>query len=255
MKSNRILAIVGLVATFAVTFAIGMLLPVNEWFGIKGRAEKKAEAEAEAIAKAKSDSIAFAQAEQARAAAAASVDKTNNTPVIEPCQAVGIKNRFGFQLSAKATVPSGAPLVYELCEVGTTAPKYKSETGHFGSRNHPVVPSESGSYDLIVTNAQTGDFAVLTVAGFDKFDKLSAAQLQAQLNADNYTDDFYKYLVEAKNQKIEYENLPEGTGDMSNVDVLGPQRNAFGWKLEVVPGSIRYDRYNRVQGFKVRIIE
>ncbi len=251
MKSNKTLAIVGLVATFLACFAGGFFIPVDGLINGKSKADAAAEAAAQ---KAKSDSLAaLASAAQAKEIAAA--DKINNTPVIEPCQPIRMK-KFGYNLSVTASVPSGDSLLfYVLCEVGSTEPKYKSTSGYIGSRQSPIVPSESGSYDLIVTNTRTGDSATLTVKGFNKVNKLSASELQTSLNAVSNPLDFDSHMVEAENQKIEFENLPEGIEDLNNVGALKSARGANGWTLEVVPGSIKYDRYNRIQSFKIKIIE
>ncbi len=247
MKSNKTLSIVGLVATFAACFAVGYFIPLDSLMNGKSKAEAAA-AEA-AAAKAKSDSLAAVAALQTAAA-----DKANNTPVIEPCQPRKVQS-FGYNLNVVASVPSGDALNYELCEVGSTEAKYKSNNGYLGSRQYPIAPSESGSYDLIVTNTRTGDSAKLTVKGFNMVNKLSASQLQSYLNMDSYPKDFYAYLVEAAKQKIEFENLPAGVEGLTNVDALGPTRIAYGWTFEVIQGSLKYDKYNRIQSFKIKVNE
>ncbi len=255
MKSNKVLSIVGLVITFAACFAIGYFVIGTPISNSKAEKEAARIAEQRALDKAKreKDSLA-AVAAAAKAAAEQAALKSTNTPVIEPCQPRKVQS-FGYNLNVTASVPSGDPLHYALCEVGKTEEKYKSDNGYLGSRQHPIAPSETGSYDLIVTNTKTGDSATLTVSGFNKVSKISASQLQTYLNMDSYPKDFYAYLVEAAKQQILFENLPAGISGLTNVDALGPTRIAYGWTFEVIAGSLKYDRYNRVESFKVRIKE
>lgn len=182
--------------------------------------------------------------------ASAAVGESSTMPVIEGKPLVGRANkRFGFACRAKATVASGDPLEYRLCEVGTSEVKYRSSNGGFVL----VVPSESGKYDLVVENTRTHEQTRMTIGGFDKVVKLSAAMLQEKLNKP-MDDWFYIYFVEDKDLTIDYEYIPEGFVPARSVGALMSDRTANGWTIEVV-GTPQYDEYNQVRRFKVRIRE
>lgn len=171
-------------------------------------------------------------------------------PVLEGEPLVGRANRrFGFACRAKATVASGDPLEYRLCEVGTSEVKYTSGNGGFAL----VVPSESGKYDLVVVNTRTKEQIRKTIGGFDKVMKLSAKMLQEKLNKP-MDDWFYIYFVDDKDLTIEYEYIPEGFTPAQSIGALMSDRSANGWTIEVV-GTPQYDEYNQVRRFKVRIKE
>lgn len=182
--------------------------------------------------------------------ATATAGTSATMPVIEGKPLVGRANkRFGFACRAKATVASGDPLEYRLCEVGTSEVKYRSTNGGFAL----VVPSESGKYDLVVENTRTREQTRMTIGGFDKVVKLSAAMLQEKLNKP-MDDWFYIYFVEDKDLTIDYEYIPEGFVPARSVGALMSDRTANGWTIEVV-GTPQYDEYNQVRRFKVRIKE
>lgn len=171
-------------------------------------------------------------------------------PVLDGKPLVGRANRrFGFACRAKATVASGDPLEYRLCEVGRSEAKYTSRNGGFAL----VVPSESGKYDLVVVNTRTGEQLRETIGGFDKVTKLSAGMLQEKLNKP-MDDWFYIYFADDKDLKIDYEYIPEGFVPAQSIGALMSDRSANGWTIEVV-GTPQYDEYNQVRRFKVRIKE
>lgn len=195
-------------------------------------------------------SQAGAASQTAVGGASAAVGQSSTMPVIEGKPLVGRANkRFGFACRAKATVASGDPLEYRLCEVGTSEVKYRSTNGGFVL----VVPSESGKYDLVVENTRTREQTRMTIGGFDKVVKLSAAMLQEKLNKP-MDDWFYIYFVEDKDLTIDYEYIPEGFVPARSVGALMSDRTANGWTIEVV-GTPQYDEYNQVRRFKVRIKE
>ena len=195
-------------------------------------------------------SQAGAASQTAVGGASAAVGQSSTMPVIEGKPLVGRANkRFGFACRAKATVASGDPLEYRLCDVGTSEVKYRSTNGGFVL----VVPSESGKYDLVVENTRTREQTRMTIGGFDKVVKLSAAMLQEKLNKP-MDDWFYIYFVEDKDLTIDYENIPEGFVPARSVGALMSDRTANGWTIEVV-GTPQYDEYNQVRRFKVRIRE
>ena len=195
-------------------------------------------------------SQAGAASQTAVGGASAAVGQSSTMPIIEGKPLVGRANkRFGFACRAKATVASGDPLEYRLCEVGTSEVKYRSTNGGFVL----VVPSESGKYDLVVENTRTREQTRMTIGGFDKVVKLSAAMLQEKLNKP-MDDWFYIYFVEDKDLTIDYEYIPEGFVPARSVGALMSDRTANGWTIEVV-GTPQYDEYNQVRRFKVRIRE
>lgn len=183
-------------------------------------------------------------------AAAETAPAGDTMPVLDGKPLVGRANRrFGFACRAKATVASGDPLEYRLCEVGSSEAKYTSRNGGFAL----VVPSESGKYDLVVVNTRTQEQIRETIGGFDKVVKLSAGMLQEKLNKP-MDDWFYIYFADDKDLKIDYEYIPEGFAPAQSIGALMSDRSANGWTIEVV-GTPQYDEYNQVQRFKVRIKE
>lgn len=183
-------------------------------------------------------------------AAAETAPAGDTRPVLDGKPLVGRANRrFGFACRAKATVASGDPLEYRLCEVGSSEAKYTSRNGGFAL----VVPSESGKYDLVVVNTRTQEQIRETIGGFDKVVKLSAGMLQEKLNKP-MDDWFYIYFADDKDLKIDYEYIPEGFAPAQSIGALMSDRSANGWTIEVV-GTPQYDEYNQVQRFKVRIKE
>lgn len=280
MDSKKILSLLGLTVIFFVCLAIGYLIPIEGTGGTtlfstsssgqgggdagalfsqspSDSSSKPAESDSNApktTAKAKngrrSGEADGKSSASDKPAQKSTVSLTHSLPVIEGKPVVGRANkRFGFACRVKASVASGDPLEYRLCEVGSLTPKYVSRNGGFGM----VAPSKSGKYDLVVVNVKTNDMARMTISGFDRVSRLSAKKLQEKLNMP-MDDWFYIYFVEDKDMVIEYEFLPPGFEPAKSIGALMSDRTANGWTLEVV-GTPQYDEYNRIRSFKVRILE
>ena len=174
----------------------------------------------------------------------------NNKPIIESAYVLGrdSKNykKVGLNCIAKASVPSGDNLLFQLCEVGSDTPKYKSNNGLF----YDINPVDGGVYTLIVKNERTGDETKKDVKGFDKIQRLTATTLQTMLNADNQDRLFYFHFDVAK---LRFDCSGVDAADVpQTLDALLASRAAFGWKIEVV-GTPQYDDYNRITYFKINL--
>lgn len=180
---------------------------------------------------------------------AAQSDASNVPIITQPyVQPRNSKNhtRVGFYFTVKATVASGDALKYELYEIGGSEPKYKSDNGNFIN----VLPVDGGKYKLVVKNSRTGDEATQEVSGFTKINKLSASQLQAQLNADNPDKLIYHYF-DIKKLRFDCTGV-DASEAPTTLDALFASRAAFGWTVQVV-GTPKYDNYNRITYFKINL--
>lgn len=180
---------------------------------------------------------------------AAQSDASNVPIITQPyVQPRNSKNhtRVGFYFTVKATVASGDALKYELYEIGGSEPKYNSDNGSFIN----VLPVDGGKYKLVVKNSRTGDEATQEVSGFTKINKLSASQLQAQLNAGSQDKLFYHHFDISKLRfdctGVDAKEAP------TTLDELLASRSAFGWTVQVV-GTPKYDNYNRITYFKINL--
>lgn len=188
-------------------------------------------------------------AQQQAAAPVAAVVDPNNVPVIETAWVAPHKKskvQLGYPLSVKATVPSGDKLVYELWTTGASRPSYTSTNGYFGN----VYPVDGGTYELQVRNERTGDVTTQSVKGFYKVQKMSAATLQAQLNADVQEDLFF-FHFDLDRLSISYSGI-DPSEYPANLNALIVDRAASGWTLQVV-GTPQYDKYNRIVSFKLNV--
>lgn len=154
--------------------------------------------------------------------------------------------RVGFSFVAKATVASGDALKYELYEIGGSEPKYNSDNGSF----YNVLPVDGGKYKLVVKNSRTGDEATQEVSGFTKINKLSASQLQAQLNADVPDKLIYHYF-DIKKLRFDCTGV-DASEAPTTLDAFFASRAAYGWTVQVV-GTPKYDNYNRITYFKINL--
>lgn len=156
--------------------------------------------------------------------------------------------KIGVSFTVKAVVASNDPLLYELYEIGGTTAKYTSNNGSFPN----VYPVDGGKYLLKVMNRNTGDTVEREVAGFDKIKKYTVAELQEQLNTDSQERLFYCHF-DTDRLKFDCEGLDPSEVPAS-LNALSSSRSANGWVLTVV-GSPKYDKYNRITYFKVRVTE
>lgn len=173
---------------------------------------------------------------------------SSTTPEIKSVYVAGRSSagyeQVGLNCVASASTESGDNLLYELFETGSNkTAKYQSQTGTFVN----VIPVDSGKYLLKVTNTRTGDFATKEISGFDKINKYSAAELQKQLNSDTQEKLFYHHF-DLKGLKFDCEGADASDG----IGALLEKREALGWVLTVV-GTPRYDEYNRITYFKVKV--
>lgn len=156
--------------------------------------------------------------------------------------------KIGVAFTVRAVVASNDPLVYELYEIGGTTAKYTSNNGSFPN----VYPVAGGKYLLKVVNRNTGDASEREVAGFDKIKKYTVAELQEQLNTDSQERLFYCHF-DTDHLKFDCEGVDPSEKPVS-LNALSSSRSANGWVLTVV-GSPKYDKYNRITYFKVRVTE
>ncbi len=173
----------------------------------------------------------------------------NNVPVIERAWVAPHKKskvQLGYPVSVEAAAPSGDELVYELWQEGASKAAYTSTNGYFGNVN----PVDGGTYELQVKNARTGDVTKQELRGFNKVQKMSAAKLQAQLNADVQEDLFF-FHFDLNKLQITYSGI-DPSEYPANLNALLLDRASIGWNLEVV-GTPQYDKYNRIVSFKLNV--
>ena len=169
------------------------------------------------------------------------------------------KTTNSYRFSAKASVPSGDPLTYQLVDKSSNIIASNS-SGSFSGVN----PSEDGTYYLQVVNARYRDIKTnpQKITGFDvqpeviqpTVRKVTAQELAAKLNTGDYGSSFSKtwereymapgYVVVCEGKK-EGERAPESIGDICNRILMGT------WSSLTVK-SLSYDELNRIT--RVRIV-
>lgn len=156
--------------------------------------------------------------------------------------------KIGLGFTAKATVPSKAPLKYELYEKGEQKAKYSSSNGQFSD----VYPNDSGSYTLRVTNKNTGDYTTRLVKGFNKLPKWDAAKLQQELMQTSPSRLFFCHFNHDELRFV-CNGIDQALAP-TDISMLTMNISAMQWKIEVV-GDINYDEFNRITFFTLNITE
>lgn len=153
--------------------------------------------------------------------------------------------KIGYGLTVKAEDSKGGELCYYLFKLNDDEPSYISNTGYFPD----VYPVDGGQYLLRAVNTGTGASAEQIVGGFDKVHKLTAAELQAKLNADDQETFFYFYF---DNDHLTINVSNAGVISSTSLNALLSDKAALGWTITVI-GSPSYDEYNRIVSFNVSV--
>lgn len=255
----KLLEISGLIITFIAFAIVGYCLPINittkaeEVIVAYGNNIPQDEINDAIVEQITQDSISTSQPQDP--ASNAVIEGSNSTPKIINTY-IGkrnTKNIPGLPLTVSAEVESGDNLVciIKLNEASTDIVAEAPMTN--GKCSFPnLMPTDNGTYYICVRNATTGESVSEYKNGFNKITKWSAAELTKQLNAEHLDKMFFHHFntetLTFDCEGIDPNNTPK------EIDRLRNGCSAYGWILTVTE-TPKYDQYNRITYFKVKISE